>query len=522
MLGIRAIIIAFVGLSASGASLVRPYWGLLMLAVLYFFRPDLYGAEEYVTPVKWLTISILLGYCFTALSRRDGRNARSTGILPVSCMGVSPMQRGLGRGGVAAAVVRDDTPANRHHGRNARRTHGQDARATWGAGEMPASRPDGPFTGTGWIAGILGVYMVSTVFAPMTDAVSWERLWLIVKIFIAVFLIQKLCDTPVRLAGFVAAMVLGSCWFLKVTILGWAAYGWGDVRIDAAAGQGGGANYIAWVLAAMTGFVLYKAVRGRGWQRWAAIVLTVLLVIGNMATGSRGGLLCLAAAGATFVVMMRRRMLLLIPAGAIAVLALVNLAPESYMERMATITSDPDKMDTSSLARYQNVQLGQQIIQDFPLFGTGLETFPRAKRAYMTSEYVGGTHHVAHNTLIQMGSECGVPMLLAFGVVTGVAAWRLLRRRPVPDGADDDHLEWVRIGTLCALAATWVEMLKGDVAHMDVFWWFYGLAFAYHRVSRRLTCGVKRQNSKSETRHPKQIPRKQNSKPQTTKPALAP
>ena len=85
MLGIRAIIVAFAGLSASGASLFRPYWGMLMLAVLYFFRPDMYGAEEFVTPVKWLTIAVLLGYLFTGLHR-------STGVSPVSRMGVPPMQ----------------------------------------------------------------------------------------------------------------------------------------------------------------------------------------------------------------------------------------------------------------------------------------------------------------------------------------------------------------------------------------------------------------------------------------------
>ncbi|MCL2700424.1 MAG: O-antigen ligase family protein [Phycisphaerae bacterium] len=480
MLGIRAILIAVVGLSASGASLFRPYWGMLMLAVLYFFRPDLYGAEEYVTPVKWLTISVLLGYLFTGLSTRKGR---STGILPVSRTGVSPMQSGLENNVLESARAvtssRRRVPANRNHGRDARGTHGQDARAT----------PEGVFAGTGWMMVILGVYVVSSIFAPMTDAVSWSRLWLIVKIFIAVFLIQKVCDTPARLAGFVAAMLLGSCWFLKVTVVGWAAYGWGDVRIDAAAGQGGGANYIAWVLAAMTGFVLYKVVRGRGWQRWTAVVLVPLFVVGNMATGSRGGLLCLVAAGVTFVLMMRRKLWLLLPAGAIGVWLLVSLAPASYMNRMATITSDPAKMDASSLTRYQNVQIGKRIIADYPVFGTGLETFPRAKRAYLTPEYVGGMYHVAHNTLIQLGSECGVPMLMAFAGVTGLATWRLLRRRPIADAVADDHMEWLRIGTLCALAATWAEMIKGDVAHMDVFWWFYGLAFAYHRVSRRWASG---------------------------------
>jgi len=62
---------------------------------------------------------------------------RSTGVPPVSRMGVSPMQRDLGSDGSeseesvrAETVLSDETPANREHGRDAHATHGRDARAT--------------------------------------------------------------------------------------------------------------------------------------------------------------------------------------------------------------------------------------------------------------------------------------------------------------------------------------------------------------------------------------------------------
>jgi len=70
--------------------------------------------------------------------------ARSTGVPPVSRMGVSPMQSGLGSGGSesarAATVLHDETPASREHGRDAHATHGQDARATPDEGETPSPR----------------------------------------------------------------------------------------------------------------------------------------------------------------------------------------------------------------------------------------------------------------------------------------------------------------------------------------------------------------------------------------------
>jgi len=468
MFGIRAIIIAFLGLTGSGVSLFRPYFGMLMLAVMYFFRPDLYGAEDYVQPVKWLTIAILLGYLATGWSQAANA-ARVPRLSP------SP-----GRGRVRRPVA-NRTAARANNTRLA--VAPKDPAST----DLPAiadAPAPGMFAGNGWIAMFLGLYIVSTVFAPMTNSDSWDRLWLIVKIFIAVFLIDKVCNTPARLAGFVMAMVLGSCWFLKVTIVAWAFYGWSDVRIDSEAGQGGGANYIAWCLSAMMGFVYYKAMKGRSWQRLTAIALIPLFVIGNMATGSRGGLLCVGAASIMFLVLMRRWTLLV--AGAVGVMLFLTFAPATYMERMATITTDPAKMDVSSLARYQNMQMGKQIILDYPIFGTGLETFPLAKRAYMKPDYVGGWFHVAHNTFIQLGSECGVPMLLAFGAVSVVATKRLLGRRTFADARDEDNMNWVRVGTLCALAATWTEMVKGDIAHNDLFWWIYGLAFTYHHIVKRM------------------------------------
>jgi hypothetical protein len=72
-----------------------------------------------------------------------------------------------------------------------------------------------------------------------------------------------------------------------------------------------------------------------------------------------------------------------------------------------------------------------------------------------------------------------------------VASVRLLRKVPaLKDAADADHLQWVRVGTMCALLATWVQCIKGDCAEYDFFWWLYALAFTYHHVRSRAARGV--------------------------------
>jgi O-antigen ligase len=418
MFGLRAIVFAAMGLLGSGVSLLRPYLGLLALGVLYFFRPDLYGAEEYITPIKWLTVAILIGYL---VKRREG---------PI-------------------------------------------------------------LAGNGWLVLVLAMYLVSTIFAPYSNVESWDRLWMIAKILIVVFLIDKLCTSPRLLAGFVAALLVGGIYFLKVAILSWRSAGWGDVRADADIGQGGGSNYTSWILAALIPFLYYKAMRGKGWQRWVSIGLIPLWILAIIATGSRGGLLCLGAATGVFLLLMRR--FTVVAAGAVGVVLFMSYAPATYLQRMSTITTDPEKMDASELTRWQNFQIGQRIIADYPLLGTGLETFPEVKLRYVPPEYRGASFHVAHNTYIQMGSEVGLLFLGTFVVLNLLAAWRLLGRSRAPDPRQRDDLEWVRVGTLSALVATWVQMTKADVAQADIFWWIYGLAFTCYHLRKQASAAAAEQ-----------------------------
>ncbi len=404
-MGIRAIILALTGLGGSIASLWRPYVGLLLLGVFYFFRPDVWS--DYITPVKWLTVAILAGYVLV--------EARKTPVLE----------------------------------------------------------------GAGWLIGLLALYTVATVLAPMTTSDSWDKLSMMGKIFLSVFLIDKLCRTPRQLAGFVVALIVGCLWFVKICIVTWLGSGFSDERVDAEAGQGGGSNYIAWSLVVLLPFIYYKAFCGRSWQRWAALALIGPWVMSIMATGSRGGLLCMAAATATFVLLVRRPgVALTFAAGAVLFL---SLAPAGYLQRMATITLDPTKMDDSEYTRYENFQVAKRMVLDHPVFGTGLETFPIAKRPYLPPNSLSADK-VAHDTYVQIATEVGLPALAAFVWVNLAAAWRLVRRMPMRDAQEDDDLNWMRVGLLSALAASWVQMTKADNAQADLLWWILGMSFTCHRI----------------------------------------
>ena len=409
---LRIIAYGLAGAGSSVTALVRPYYGLLALAFLYFFSPDLYGYDDDVKPVLWITICATIGYI----------------------------------------------------------TH---------------KKTEGVLAGTRWIFMFLGLYILATVFAAQPGRETYPRLILHAKILVVAFLIVKLCDSPRYLAGFVTAMLAGSLWFVKVAIGAWIFYGFsGSTRVDIAVGQGGKANYLAWILAAFTPFVLYKVIRGKSWQRITAIVLTPLFLAAIVSAGSRGGLLCLVGSCGMFMLLLRRFKLIVLIGLVAGFLFLIS--PQEYKERISTITLDPEKMDNSALARYQNIQAGIKIAKDYPLFGTGLSTFPKAKMAYITEDYRAKPVHIAHNTYIQMASEVGIPFLLVF---LGFSAWIVWKLFPVTKGnfskEDLDHIEWLRVGVLSALAASWVQMVKSDIAHYDVLWWLYSIAIVVHRIREK-------------------------------------
>ena len=408
-MSVRELIMLIVGIGGALYALREPYVGLLLLVILYFFRPSLWGGESYVTPVEWITIGTLGGWL---LHKRSG---------------------------------------------------------IWHRGAL-------------WLFLLLCFYSLSSLFAPFSSQETWAALEAIAKIFVVVFLLVALCDTPSRLAGFVAVVIGANLCFVRVVMTSWLATNFsGSVRIDTGIGQGGGANYIAWVLATTLPFLMYKMAKARGWQRWAAAGLIPLWLASIIATGSRGGLLCVVAASLVFLLLMRQAKVIL--AGAALALTFFLVAPGEYWERMNTITTNPEEMDTSALGRYQNALAGLSIIQDYPLFGTGLQTFPMAKMNYVGQDYVGHRELVAHNTYIQMGSELGLPFLLIFLLMNAWIVWHLMRRsRSLVKEDHGDYVAWVRAGILSALAATAVQMVKGDMAHIDYFWWLYGVALACVRI----------------------------------------
>ena len=67
--------------AAMGIALWRPLWGLFALFIMYYFRPDVWGAPTWFNPVEWITICCLAGWAIHARDVRTNLSLFLAGFL---------------------------------------------------------------------------------------------------------------------------------------------------------------------------------------------------------------------------------------------------------------------------------------------------------------------------------------------------------------------------------------------------------------------------------------------------------
>jgi O-antigen ligase len=169
--------------------------------------------------------------------------------------------------------------------------------------------------------------------------------------------------------------------------------------------------------------------------------LCVLLAMGMAIarSGSRGGFLGLVAVGAALLVTVKsisfdKKIMAVVLLG----VGIIVMAPVGYWDQMRTILSPKQDYNyTSETGRVEIAKRGIEYMLTHPLTGIGVNNFQRAEgtiadRAVAAHEEGDGVRwNAAHNTLVQAGSEMGIPglvlmMTLMYG---GIFAMVRLRKR---------------------------------------------------------------------------------------------
>jgi O-antigen ligase len=173
---------------------------------------------------------------------------------------------------------------------------------------------------------------------------------------------------------------------------------------------------------------LYFAHAGRrSITKMFAVATLVLLTVAIIRSGSRGGFLAVLGLGG-YVVLRYSAIALRWRIGATVLVASVFLAVASgqYWTQMRTIASDTDYNQTEESGRLQIWERGIGYMLSNPIFGVGADNFATAEgtlSSFASRQQYGLAVRwsAAHNSLVQVGAELGVPGLIFFVAIVATA-----------------------------------------------------------------------------------------------------
>jgi O-antigen ligase len=229
--------------------------------------------------------------------------------------------------------------------------------------------------------------------------------------FITMLLATRLLVcTDARMQSTIRALVLvylfSTLWIFKQHFL---------LNEDRVYGLEGDPNYEAVGLVMVMPLAVWLAHHEKqNWLRKLAFLSVPVLIYATLFTESRGGALALAVL--SLGAFMRSKHKAIIVAGLIAILPIAAVAlPTGFVSRIGNtrLSGIPVNGDEeSSRIHFELMRAGIRMMEAKPIFGIGLGRFPELVESYnIRLVNLTGQPFVAHNTYLQVGSECGFPVL---------------------------------------------------------------------------------------------------------------
>lgn len=368
------------------------------------------------------------------------------------------------------------------------------------------SAPDGgilPETGLNKVLGIFILVNVLSAVFSVHHASSWRAIFGKELKFMAVFFMTaEVINTKSRLRTVLAAFVASA--LLLVVDAGFQYFTgrdfvhsypfWGDARLCASFSNPNG--FAGWLVVLI--LLLWSLLApGVSLGKTAKIFLSVLILSLSaclVLTYSRGGWLGLAVGIALAAWFWMKGAPLktryLCGASVVCLLVVYAVLPLSVKDRIETRThawrlvnntldelrAFASKEKATNSVRVNLMRQSLAVIKDYPLLGTGVNTYSKIIPRYRIFQF-GDMY--AHNSFLQMTIETGLLGLVSFLVVVGVFFRKGLR-----------HLAWKKsplvLGLISAISAFLVHAFFDNHLYalqlVVLFWFLLGLTVAVIRI----------------------------------------
>jgi O-antigen ligase len=305
---------------------------------------------------------------------------------------------------------------------------------------------------------------------------------LFTKYLVLAFILERLLRTEKALDLFAWAHV-GGCF-----LWGWLAYtmgGGGRVEMDLGPGVGD-SNTLGFHLSTGLAFAGIMLVGLSYRRRLLLIAMIPFMLNGVILTASRGATLAMVAAG--FGVLMfapRVRRGVVYAAALLGVVLFLRLAQSDlFWQRMETLwlvqTGQP--IEPSAETRIEVAKANWRMFLDNPL-GVGHQGNVVLSPQYMREELLTRGRRSAHNTMLAVLIDQGVPGFLLFLSVLGWAAVKLMRLKRLDRRGLPVALGVYRGAVAGGIAAYAVAGLFGNFLTAEIGLWLLALVSVLDRLS---------------------------------------
>jgi putative inorganic carbon (HCO3(-)) transporter len=216
------------------------------------------------------------------------------------------------------------------------------------------------------------------------------------------------------------------------------------------------------------------------YRRWLKIFVP-LTYLAVFATRSRGGFLAITLGTLVLVWRSKNRFAGLATLGTFMLLGTLVL-PSDMFERLNTLKNV--EADGSASGRLKAWGVAGEVIKDYPLFGVGTEQFQKHYLDYGERAGTKSGTRVVHNAYLQIWSESGTPVFLAYVAMLAAAVLSVqrLRRRAERVYARS----W--ISSYCtALEGALLTFMLGSVflnrAHFDLTYHLIAMTVVLDRIA---------------------------------------
>ena len=267
----------------------------------------------------------------------------------------------------------------------------------------------------GWRGAMLAIYCIAALVSPVWSidrALSVDGGLEVAKHFLFFLAVANTLNTPQRIRTALlfyaaAAIVPGwgtfSNWWHDELLVNGFRGRWLGVMADP--------NHDCMALVGAVPLLLYFAADGPGlWRRIVGVGGVTALLMGIVATHSRGGSVGLVAAVLVWALMSKRKMLAT-TLSLVATAGMLLFAPSTFWQRNETIRNYEDP---AIQGRLQAWDVARRIFQERPLLGVGESAFMSAWKQYAPIDDPVEHPYVAHNLELEVLGQLGVVGL--FGI----------------------------------------------------------------------------------------------------------